>query len=396
MQLRIALLTLGGGAVALAAGSLGDYPVEAAPSLESLARGDIGGFTSGVTLYAGSFTVRAPFVVVAGALGGDRLWIYRAGVFGCLLAAVALAVVLDRAVADAGGSRALRLSVGTGMLALPVLLRALDYGHPEEVLAAGLVVLAVWAAPRRRLAAGALLGLAVASKPWALVAIGPVLLCAGSGRVRLLAASAASGAAVLAPFLIGSFEHSARLAASAHRTGTLWVPFQLWWPLGTGHHHAVPDGVGGFLDVVTWTAPSWLGPAARALIVGLPLPLAALAYARGRRSRADALLLLALALHLRCLLDPWNIEYYALPAALALVAWSVERRDGLPQPAVALTALVWLTFHRLPDLGDRALMFGGYVAWAVPFAVALTLTLYGRPRRARAPIGAPQLIPARS
>jgi hypothetical protein len=186
------------------------------------------------------------------------------------------------------------------------------------------------------------------------------------------------------------------VATISASTGTLWSPFQLWWPLGVAHHHAVPDGVGGVLDVTTWTAPHWLGPATRALIVGLTVPGTALAFARGRRSRADALLLLALLLHLRCALDPWNSFYYALPAALALVAWSVERGERLPLAAAAFSALVWLTFSRLALVDDRALMFAGYVAWAVPFAVVLGAWLYRRPRAAApAPVRLGALSPAR-
>ena len=182
--IRTILLTLAAAAIAFTAQQLGDYPVEAATSLEAVARGDLGGFASAATPYAGSLTLRAPFVAVAGALGGDRLDLYHAGVFACLLGAVALAVVLDRAAA--GRPWATRLATAAAVLALPVVLDALDMGHPEEVLTGALAVLAVWAAPRRPLAAGVLLGVAVACKPWALVALGPVLLCAEGGRLRLL------------------------------------------------------------------------------------------------------------------------------------------------------------------------------------------------------------------
>jgi hypothetical protein len=373
--IRTTLLTLAAALVALTAQRLGDYPAEAARSLEAVARGDLGGFVSAATPYAGSLTLRAPFVAVAGALGGDRLDLYRAGVFACLLAAVALALVLDRA--SAGRPPAARLATAALILGLPVVLDALDFGHPEEVLTASLAILAVWAAPQRPLLAGALIGIAVASKPWALVALWPVLLCASGGRVRLLAAAAAGGLVVLAPFL-ADVGHSSQMARLTGQVGTLWGPYQLWWPLGTAHHHAVPDGVGGVLDAITWSAPGWIGQASRGLIVGIGAPLGALAFARGRRSRADALLALALLLHLRCALDPWNTVYYALPAALALVAWSAERREP-PVAAATFAGLVWLTFNRLPQLTDeRALMFAGYVAWALPFALLLAAWLWGR------------------
>jgi hypothetical protein len=390
--LRASLLTVAAGLLALSAGRLGDYKAEAAPSLDALAHGDFTRFAHAPNVYAGSLTLRAPFVGLAGALGGDRLDVYRAGIFACLLAAVALIVVLDRAAQRAGAPIASRIAVAASVLGLPLLVDLFDFGHPEEVLTASLAILAVWAAPRSPLIAGALLGTAVACKPWALVALGPVLLCAAGGRMALLVATAAAGLASVIPFLAADLGHSAQVAATNAATGTLWAPFQLFWPLGVAHHHAVPDGVGGVLDLTTWTAPRWLGPATRALIVGLTVPAAVMAFARGRRSRADALLLLALLLHLRCLFDPWNSFYYALPAILALVAWSVERRERFPLAAAALAALVWLTFNRLALVDDRALMFAGYVAWALPFAFVIATWLY-RPEPARLRLGA--LSPAR-
>jgi hypothetical protein len=295
------------------------------------------------------------------------------GVFACLLGAVALVLVLDRA--SAGRPPAARFATAALILGAPVALDAFDLGHPEEVLAASLAILAVWAAPTRPVLAGALLGVAVACKPWALVAVWRVLLCASGGRLRLLAAAAAGGFAVLAPFL-ADIGHSTRMAAATGQIGTLWVPYQLFWPLGVAHHHAIPDGAGGVLDVITWTVPGWIGNASRGLIVGLGAPLGALAFARGRRRRADALLLLALLLHLRCGLDPWNNVYYSVPAVLALVAWSAERGETLPLAGAALAGLAWLSFNRLPSLDERALMFAGYVAWALPFAVLLGVQLY--------------------
>lgn len=395
-RIRISLLMLAAALIALSAGTLGDYAAEAAPSLDALAHGDLGGFTVAPRLYAGSITLRAPFVALAGQLGADQLGVYRAGVFACLLAAVALVIVLDRAAAHAGRPLSTRLATAGLILGAPLVLSPISDGHPEEILTAALAVLAVWAAPRRPALAGALLGVAAASKPWALVAVGPVLLCAERDHLRLLGCATVSGLLAVAPVVVADLGHPAQLATAGAATGTLWSPFQLLWPLGTAHHHVVPDGVGGTLALTTWTAPSWVGPASRALIVGLTAPLAIGAFASGRRSRADALLLLALLLHLRCALDPWNSVYYAVPAVLALVAWSVARGDRLPLAAALFTGLVWFTFSRLALLDDRALMFAGFAAWAVPFALVLGLSLYGRPRTAvGARAGFPTLRPAR-
>ena len=58
----------------------------------------------------------------------------------------------------------------------------------------------------------------------------------------------------------------------------------------------------------------------------MALPLSLLAW----RRRSDPLLLLALLFVLRCVLDPWNTAYYALPAIIALVAVG---GDALRAPA---------------------------------------------------------------
>ena len=70
----------------------------------------------------------------------------------------------------------------------------------------------------RSLLAGVLLGLAIANKEWALLAVGPVLLAlAPARRMRCLAAAGATAAAVLAPLILatsGGFVASTRAAAA--------------------------------------------------------------------------------------------------------------------------------------------------------------------------------------
>src|SRR3712207_3347232 len=114
-------------------------------------------------------------------------------------------------------------------------------------------------------------------------------------------------------------------------------------------------------------APKGLGSAPKLLIAGLGLPLALLLWRvrRGRVEPADALLLLVLLLHLRCLLDTWNITYYALPCLLALAVWEGLYRRRPPIAALLGTVAVWTTFEELrmtlsPDVASAA-----YLAWAV-------------------------------
>ena len=71
------------------------------------------------------------------------------------------------------------------MLLGPLVDSALYWGHPEEILTAALGTGAIIAAlEQRSIAAGALVGLAIASKQWALVLLIPVALILVRGRTR--------------------------------------------------------------------------------------------------------------------------------------------------------------------------------------------------------------------
>ena len=125
-------------------------------------------------------------------MGGWSTALYRSMAAPCLAAGALLGVLLWRRAA-ASGTRligclaALVLCAGN-----PLTIRALEIGHPEELLGGVLCVGAALAAGARRpLAAGLLLGLAVANKPWAVLAIAPVVLMLPAGRMRALTAAAA-------------------------------------------------------------------------------------------------------------------------------------------------------------------------------------------------------------
>ena len=111
---------------------------------------------------------------------------FRAVAVPCLLAGAVLGVVLAASLLARGAGRG-TVAIVVGLCAVnPITLRALDIGHPEELLGAVLCAGAVLAAVRgRSTLAGVLLGLAVANKAWALLAVGPVLLAlAGRSPAR--------------------------------------------------------------------------------------------------------------------------------------------------------------------------------------------------------------------
>jgi hypothetical protein len=268
-------------------------------------------------------------------------------------------------------------------------------------------VLAVLAADRDRpLLAGALLGLAVANKEWAVLAALPVLLALPAGRrLRCSACALAFAAAVLAPLLLA---HGSRFAQStsevASSASVIFQPWQVWWFLG--HHGALVHGLNGNPKPGYRQAALWAGsishPAVVLVGVGAILPLwltGARQRIRGGGTRgivralagperalplSRALLALSLALLLRCLLDTWDNVYYPLPFLLALLAWETSR--GSTQPpvmALAATVLVWLSFEYLPGRVSPDAQAALFLAWAAPLAVALAASLYGLGGRAQ-------------
>ncbi len=383
-----------------------DYEVEAQPAFSALVHGHLELFLRSAPVYGGSFVERAPFALIPSLWGGGELAVYRLVALPCLLAVTVLAVWL------AADMRALRRStlaraIAVGVcLANPLTVRALELGHPEDLLGGVLCVAAVLFALRGRpLWAGLLLGAAIANKEWAVLAVGPVLLALPSRRALCLATATAVAGAVLAPLVFvhaGNFLASAR--GTAAPTSTIFQPWQAWWFFG--HHGPVVRGLLGNVKVGYRTAPGWVGRVSHPLIVALALPLTGLFWWR-RRGGNDALGLLALLLLLRCVLDTWDTSYYMLPCVLALLAWEIHSeplssvaRDApagerLPQPASpppstrlpllasACTALAWVSFQWLPAYVSADAQSALFLAWTLPLVASLSLRLYAPAKAAR-------------
>jgi hypothetical protein len=361
-----------------------DYEVEVKPAFDALVHGHMSSFLQLAPAYGGSLVERAPFALIPGLWGGDELAVYRMAALPCLLAAAAMGVwLLARMRAQGHGTLARAVALGL-CVANPLTLSALEVGHPEELLGACLCVGAVLLASRDRpLWAGLLLGLAIANKEWALLAVGPVLLALpAKRRLRCLASAGAIAAAVLLPLMLsaaGGFAASAKATAST--SSTIFQPWQIWWFFG--YHGPPVHGLFGMPLADYRTGPAWAGVISHPLIVVVGFALAgALWLRRGRSARGlgerDVLLLLALVLLLRCVLDTWNTGYYMLPCMLALLAWEVSGASRRP-PVLTLLGIVlpWICLHELsahggnPDL--QAVIF---LAWTLPLTAALTLQLY--------------------
>ena len=154
-----------------------------------------------------------------------------------------------------------------------------------------------------------------------------MLLALQADRRRALAIAGAIAAAFVLPLLLTGAASGQPGAAA--QTGSIFQPWQVWWFLGsTGE---VIRGADGVVKEGYRAAPGWVSPLSHPLIVGLALPLSLLAW----RRRSDPLLLLALLFVLRCVLDPWNTAYYALPAVIALLVWEATRTERPPLLALA-------------------------------------------------------------
>jgi hypothetical protein len=356
-----------------------DYEIEAQPAFSALTHGHLLDFLRLAPAYGGSLVERAPFALVPGLWGGGELAVYRLVALPCLLAAAALGVWLVAQMRVAERPTLWRAVVLGVCVANPLTLSTLELGHPEELLGGALCLAAVLLAARDRpLWAGVLLGLAIANKEWALLAVGPVLLALPSRRALCMLSAGAVTAIILAPLaLVGSSGFIASTRGAAAPPSTIFQPWQAFWFLG--HHGPVVHGLFGVVKPGYRTAPAWVGTISHPLIIALAAPLTALLWRREHR-RSDALLLLALLLLLRCLLDTWDTAYYLLPFVLALLAWeSLGDQRRPPVLALSSTVLAWVSFQWLPlhVSADAQAIF--FLAWSLPLAGVLGLWLY-RPK----------------
>jgi hypothetical protein len=359
-------------ALGLVSPAFNDYELEAEPSFQALRDGDVDGFLTLAPVYGGSLILRAPFALLPNLWGGGDLALFRSVAVPCLLAAAIFATFLWRR-GRRLGQPALTCWIALLLVAgNPITLRGLEMGHPEELFGGVLCVAAALAAGARRpLLAGLLLGLALANKPWAVIAVVPLLAILPDRRPRMLAAAGATCLLVMLPLLVGGNAVEATKAVA--QGSVIFQPWQIWWFLGE-HGETVTGIYGSYPD--HRNIPAWLAGHERQLVLAITVGTSLLLLPRvRRRGWPDGLLLLAFALQLRCLVDTWNVSYYAVPFVIALVTWELHafRRPPVLSLAVTLCAwlsLVWLPKYALPDVQALA-----YLAWAVPLTGLLAARL---------------------
>jgi hypothetical protein len=340
---------------------LNDFYREAAPSYLALMHGHFVSFAKLTPAYGGSLVLRAPFAMVPALWGGSLRSVYFASALPCVFAAVAFCVWLAAQPRRHGASWPARIVAIVCCFGNPIVLIVLFGGHPEEVLGAVLCVAAVVLAANGRAEwAGILAGLAVANKPWALVAVPVVVAALPARRGRALLLAVGSAGAVLLPLAVAR-AHGLTAAANGADVGTIFNPPQLlWW---FGHRSwIVREARPGIVLVSLLLTLLWCGARRRA--------------APTRESRAhDALLLLALLLLLRAALDPWNNLWYHIPFLFALLAFEVRSgRTPLLMATCTIALLIVVPVRSVPISTDlRAAL---YAVIVLPMITALAARLY--------------------
>lgn len=363
-----------------------DYETEARPAVEALVHNHFTDFLRLAPIYGGSLLERAPFALVPGLWGGGELAVYRMLALPCLLAAAALGLWLVLRMRS-NGSSTLAQAVALGLcVANPLTLTALEIGHPEELMGGVLCVAAVLLASRGRPAlAGLALGLAIANKEWALVAIGPVLLALPARRMLCASLAGAVSVALVAPFLlVGASVLSSGVHGVTSAPTAIFQPWQVWWFFA--HHGPAVHGLFGALKPGYRSAPAWIGTISHPLVLAaaaalsLPLWLGARTRERPRRrnvlSETDALLLLSVVLLARCMLDTWDNVYYPLPFVLALLFWEALsfRRPALL--ALLSAIAVWANCSWMPSFASADAQAAFFLVWTLPLMLGLCVRLY--------------------
>ena len=387
----VAVALLSATHLAFSVAELGDYPSDAGPAIMALLHGNLHAFAQARPMMGDvSLLARAPFAAIA-YLGGSptELSIYRWGALACVLSVAALALWLGAIARRRGTGPLGEWAILLVSLLNPLVSSALAAGHPEELLTASLCIGALVAALQRRwLLSTVLLGLAIATKQWMIVAVLPVVFALERDRLRALLGALALAVLVTVPEAIASPAAFGRNQLSVtHGSGRFVSLWSWWWPIAphVTRHIAVE---GHPLSVTFRSLPVALERMLRPLSVVVATAVALVA-ARTRRlplGRDDAFALMSLVLLLRCTLNSETADYFHVSLLFSLVAWDALSGERFPVRALAGTAVAYLLF------GDFAvahlsftLLSGLYGACTLAVAMLLARSLARRPRTVSRP-----------
>jgi hypothetical protein len=342
--------------VALTAAGTGDYPNDAGPAMTALLHANLHAFASATPAMGElSLYLRLPFAALAYLGSPTEMSIYRWGAVPCVASVALLGVWLASIARSRGTGLVGQVAIVAVALFNPMVHSALLLGHPEELLTTSLAVGAIISAAQRRvILTTVLLGLAIASKQWAVIAVFPVVAVFPGRRVHVISGAAAIATAVSLPALLISaptFLHNQLVLLHEHYLEPAWDS----WLFLVSPRVTMPVGGG-----LTYT-----GPHLSSTVVGLLHPLIiGVAIAIGvyvaRRARTHLTLdawfaAIALAFLLRCALDTETMPYYEAPLFMTLLAWDTLQGGRLPLRALFAAAVSYALFDRLTptDIGPN-------------------------------------------
>jgi Glycosyltransferase family 87 len=335
---------------ALSVATLGDYAGDAGPALAALLHGDVHAFGHAHPAMGDvSLLARAPFAAIAYLGAPTTLNIYRWGSLPCVLSVAALALVLAGIARRRGGGPLSEWAIVLVSLINPMVASAIALGHPEELMTASLCIGALVAALEdRAVAAAVLLGLALACKQWALIAIAPVLLALGRERLRALLGALALALLVTLPEALASPAAFLANQLSLAHHASRHPPAQSWlWPLAsrTVLHIRLSTTT---VPVTVYSLPNAVAQSAHAVMILVNLALAGVVACVRRipLRRDEAFALMSATLLIRSSLEV-SATYYYTAFLLGLVAWDALRGERLPIRSLTATVAAYVLLDRM-------------------------------------------------
>jgi hypothetical protein len=137
---------------------------------------------------------------------------------------------------------------------------------------------------------------------------------------------------------------------------------------------------GGVESLTQYSLPGSAGRVMHLGVIAAALVLCLLyARRRGRGDPDDLLELLALLFLARCMLDPLTFSYHHVPFLVALIAYEALRRRVPLLSAYAIAAVLLMNEVVVPA-GEPRLINAVYLAWTIPLAAAMALSLFAPDR----------------
>ena len=326
-----------------------------------------------------SLVMRAPFAAIAYKGDGSEELAYGLGVIPCMLVVGLFGLWLASLMAARGKPLWAQALVIALMMFSPIVFSAREIGHPEEMVAGALGAAGVIAAMLARpVAAGTLLGLAIATKLSAGLAL-PIALAAGRRPVPVAVIACGLAAALTLPMALGDMDRFRAGLEAVTDLDNGARPTNVWWPLAEPYGEVRT----AFGTRTLYRAPEWVNVLSHYLLLAVAVGLAAAwAAARGKARAEGALVVLTLVMLLRPLLDPITLGYYHVPLLISAAATdALDPRRRVPWVTIYIAAATGVTRYGgtrwEPDVLNQV-----YMAWALPLLAWLALAAF-----------APRLLP---